>query len=58
MKFTAINGIWTLAVIILTFQIMLFIYDDVIVYSLIYSLMSFLNGILFGFVLSDWVYNK
>ena len=50
MKFTAINGIWTLAVILLTFQIMLYVYDD--------SFVCFLNGSLFGLVFADWAYNK
>ena len=58
MKFTAINGIWTLAVILLTFQIMLYVYDDSIVFSIIYSFVCFLNGSLFGIVFADWAYNK
>lgn len=58
MKFNAITGIWTIAVVLFTFQVMLFVYEADIVYSIIYSFMCFLNGALFGLVLTDWVYTK
>ena len=53
MKFNAITVFWTLAIGIFVWNSSLILFDSPYVYSLIFNLFVFIDGLLFGVVLAD-----
>ena len=53
MKFNIITITWTLAIIIFVWNSSLIYFDSSYVYSLVFNLFVFINGLLFGIVLAD-----
>ena len=54
MKFNIATGIWSIALVLLTFQLFLLGYDWEFTNTLIYKFMLLLDGFMFGLVISDW----
>ena len=52
MRFNIITITWTFAVAVFVFLISMIMFDSEYVYTLIFSTLAFLNGILFGLVLT------
>ena len=57
MKFNVVTGIWSIALVLLTFQIFLLGYDWEFTNTLMYKFMLLLDGFMFGLVISDWSHN-
>ena len=57
MKFNVITGIWSIALVLLTFQIFLLGYDWEFTNTLIYKFMLLLDGFMFGMIIMDWSHN-
>ena len=57
MKFNVITGIWSIALVLLTFQIFLLGYDWEFTNTLIYKFMLLLDGFMFGMIIMDWSNN-
>jgi len=53
MKFNIITVFWTLAIAIFVWNSALILFDSPYVYSLLYNLFVFIDGLLFGIVLAD-----
>ena len=54
MKFNVVTGIWSIALVLLTFQLFLLGYDWEFTNTLIYKFMLLLDGFMFGMVIMDW----
>ena len=52
MRFDVWTVTWTLAIAVFVWLISMVAFDSEYVYTLIFSLLAFLNGILFGLVLT------
>ena len=54
MKFNVVTGIWSIALVLLTFQLFLLGYDWEFTNTLIYKFMLLIDGFMFGLVVFDW----
>ena len=54
MKFNVVTGIWSIALVLLTFQLFLLGYDWKFTNTLIYKFMLLLDGFMFGMIIMDW----
>ena len=57
MKFNVATGIWSIALVLLTFQVFMLGYDWEFTNTLAYKFMLLLDGFMFGLVISDWSHN-
>jgi NADH:ubiquinone oxidoreductase subunit K len=57
MKFNVITLIWSIALMLLTFQICLLWIDWQFTNTIAYKFMLLLDGFMFGLVISDWSHN-
>ena len=57
MKFNAVTGIWSIALVLLTFQLFLLGYDWEFTNTIVYKFVLLLNGFMFGMVIMDWSQN-
>ena len=57
MKFNVATGIWSIALVLLTFQLFLLGYDWEFTNTLAYKFMLLLDGFMFGMVMMDWSKN-
>ena len=57
MKFNTITLIWSIALMLLTFQICLLWIDWQFTNTIAYKFMVVLDGFMFGLVISDWSHN-
>ena len=57
MKFNVVTAIWSMALMLLTFQICLLWIDWQFTNTIIYKFMLLLDGFMFGLVISDWSNN-
>ena len=57
MKFTAITFIWSIALVLLTFQVFMLGYDWEFTNTIAYKFMLLLDGFMFGMVMMDWSKN-
>ena len=53
MRFNAIVIFWTLAIVIFVWNSALIYFDSSYVYSILFNLFVFIDGLLFGIVLAD-----
>ena len=54
MKFNVVTGIWSIALVLLTFQLFLLGYDWEFTKKLIYKFVLLMHGFMFGMVMFDW----
>ena len=54
MKFNIITLIWSIALVLLTFQIFLLGYDWEFTNTIVYKFVLLMNGFMFGVVIMDW----
>jgi len=54
MKFNVITLIWSIALVLLTFQLFLLGYDWEFTNTILYKFTCLLNGFMFGVVVMDW----
>jgi len=52
---TYIISIWSIGLILLTFNLMIGLYDTTISQSIFYTIAIFVNGFIFGLCLEYWV---
>ena len=57
MKFNIATHIWSMALMLLTFQICLLWIDWQFTNTILYKFMLLLDGLMFGLVISDWSNN-
>tara|TARA_R110002051_G_scaffold2896_1_gene15298 strand:- start:148 stop:324 length:177 start_codon:yes stop_codon:yes gene_type:complete len=57
MKFNTITLIWSIALVLLTFQIFLLGYDWEFTNTLIYKFVLLMDGFIFGIVINEWSNN-
>jgi len=57
MKFNTITLIWSIALVLLTFQIFLLGYDWEFTNTLIYKFVLLMDGFIFGIVINEWSSN-
>jgi len=57
MKFNIVTLIWSIALMLLTFQICLLWIDWQFTNTIVYKFMLLLDGFMFGLVISDWSHN-
>ena len=57
MKFNIVTLIWSIALMLLTFQICLLWIDWQFTNTILYKFMLLLDGFMFGLVISDWSKN-
>ena len=57
MKFNIATGIWSIALVLLTFQLFLLGYDWEFTNTIVYKFVLLLNGFMFGMVIMDWSQN-
>ena len=57
MKFNVVTLIWSIALMLLTFQICLLWIDWQFTNTIAYKFMLLLDGFMFGLVISDWSHN-
>jgi len=57
MKFNVVSLIWSIALMLLTFQICLLWIDWHFTNTIAYKFMLLLDGFMFGLVISDWSKN-
>jgi len=57
MKFNVVTLIWSIALMLLTFQICLLWIDWQFTNTILYKFMLLLDGFMFGLVISDWSNN-
>ena len=57
MKFNVVTLIWSMALMLLTFQFCLLWIDWGFTNTLLYKFMLLLDGFMFGIVISDWSHN-
>ena len=54
MKFNVVTAIWSIALMLLTFQLFLLHYDWEFTNTLAYKFALLVNGFMFGLVMFDW----
>ena len=54
MKFNIVTGIWSIALVLLTFQLFLLGYDWDFTNTVLYKFTCLMNGFMFGLVAFDW----
>ena len=54
MKFNVITGIWTLAVMLMCFNVSILFIDWNFTTTIIYHLAVLFNGFMFGLVINEW----
>ena len=54
MKFNVVTAIWSIALMLLTFQLFLLHYDWEFTNTLAYKFALLMNGFMFGLVVFDW----
>ena len=54
MKFNVVTAIWSIALVLLTFQLFLLGYDWEFTNTLAYKFMLLMDGFMFGLVVFDW----
>ena len=54
MKFKAITGIWTIAIMLLSFNVSILFVDWNFTTTIVYHLAVLLNGFMFGLVVNEW----
>jgi len=54
MKFNVVTAIWSIALMLLTFQLFLLGYDWEFTNTIVYKFALLLNGFMFGVVIMDW----
>ena len=54
MKFNIITFIWSIALVLLTFQVFMLGYDWEFTNTLAYKFMLLMDGFMFGLVVFDW----
>jgi len=54
MKFNAITGIWTLAIMLMSFNVSVLFIDWNFTTTLAYHLAVLVNGFMFGLVVNEW----
>ena len=54
MKFNIVTAIWSIALVLLTFQLFLLGYDWQFTNTLVYKFALLVNGFMFGLVAFDW----
>ena len=57
MKFNVATGIWSIALVLLTFQFSLLWIDWEFTNTIAYKFMLLLDGFMFGMVMMDWSKN-
>jgi hypothetical protein len=57
MKFNVVTLIWSIALMLLTFQVCLLWIDWQFTNTILYKFMLLLDGFMFGLVISDWSNN-
>ena len=57
MNFNVVTGIWSIALVLLTFQLFLLGYDWEFTNTIVYKFMLLLDGFMFGIVIMDWSKN-
>ena len=57
MNFNIVTAIWSIALVLLTFQLILLGYDWEFTNTLAYKFMLLLDGFMFGMVIMDWSQN-
>ena len=57
MKFNVVTLIWSMALMLLTFQVCLLWIDWQFTNTILYKFMLLLDGFMFGLVISDWSNN-
>ena len=57
MKFNIATGIWSIALVLLTFQLFLLGYDWEFTNTIVYKFVLLMNGFMFGMVIADWGHN-
>ena len=55
MKFNAVTGIWSIALMLLTFQFCLLWIDWEFTNTIVYKFTLLLNGFMFGLVIAEWI---
>ena len=54
MKFNANTGIWTIAIMLLSFNVSILFVDWNFTTTIVYHLAVLLNGFMFGLVVNEW----
>ena len=57
MKFNVVTGIWSIALVLLTFQLFLLGYNWEFSNTIVYKFALLIDGFMFGLVISDWSNN-
>ena len=57
MKFNIIMAIWSIALVLLTFQLFLLGIDWEFTNTIVYKLVLIMNGFMFGLVIAEWSNN-
>ena len=57
MKFNAVTGIWSIALMLLTFNVCMLAIDWQFTNTLVYKFMLLINGFMFGLVINEWSNN-
>ena len=57
MKFNIITLIWSIALVLLTFQIFLLGYDWEFTNTIVYKFVLLMDGFMFGLVIAEWSNN-
>ena len=57
MKFNVVTLIWSIALVLLTFQVFMLGYDWEFTNTIAYKFMLLLDGFMFGMVMMDWSKN-
>ena len=57
MKFNIVTLIWSIALVLLTFQVFMLGYDWEFTNTLAYKFMLLLDGFMFGLVINEWSNN-
>ena len=54
MKFNVLTGIWTIAIMLLCFNLSIFFIDWEFTTTIVYHLAVLMNGFIFGMVINEW----
>ena len=57
MKFNVITLIWSIALVLLTFQLFLLGYDWEFTNTIVYKFVLLMDGFMFGLVIAEWSNN-
>ena len=57
MKFNTITFIWSIALVLLTFQLAVSYYSPEFSNTIVYKFALLMNGFMFGMVITDWSQN-